>query len=453
VPSTARRARLIQVETDVRFPIEDHSEVHQIYLRDAHRTCERVEVSRQLLRHAKLLSESDSTVAEQHRFAVLDNIRVRVDDELVKQIRLTAGLEDGSLDQRFRLTLHAVFHGAQHRIRNRATMWWRVSSPFLEGPRWTTDPVEIPVLFPVWIVGMPSVTSVIYLLVCQTTRIGGLIQDQLGDLLMNIVRSDRRSRTKGASMSIVVPVAVFAFAITLTSGAQTAAPVPAPPAAAVQNNSPKVVQFKAPTIPALKAGQAMAFDLCNGTSVQPPKTDAEGLKMDNLQTPCGEQQTTSPQVSGGSPPYTFHWDSWGFPPLGMQLGQNGLLYGTPAPHIGGYQPFSVCAKDMAGHDACHEVTISEEPAPQVAAHSRAPLFLALLAGGGVAAVVAARTMNSASSSGDSAGQCDGFGSTVNSCGPCTCGSSSSCTDSPQCGGGQCFRYSEDGNQPAPFCSK
>lgn len=262
-------------------------------------------------------------------------------------------------------------------------------------------------------------------------------------------------QNKVNSIGTIVPIAVCAFAITLTSVAQQAAPAPA----AAAPNKAQNVQLKPPTIPALKAGQAMAFDLCNGNPVQTPKnfTDAVGLKMDTMQTPCGEQQSTSPQVSGGNPPYTFHWDSWGFPPLGMQLGQNGLLYGTPAPHIGDYQPFSVCAKDMGGHDDCHEVTISKEPAPQVKAHSKAPLYLGLLAGGGVAAVVAARTMNSTSSSGsgDVTGTCSGL-SPVNACGPCTCTDDGNSCNDAQCGGGadgMCFWAgpgSAVGN--APWCA-
>jgi hypothetical protein len=277
---------------------------------------------------------------------------------------------------------------------------------------------------------------------------------------MHADRSAEQPRKKAAPISSIAVVVIFAFAITLTSVAQQAAPAPAPVAAA-QNNAQKV-QIKAQTIPALKAGVPMAFNLCNGTDVTnqlPAKfTDAQGLAMDTKQTPCGEQQSTSQQVSGGNPPYSFQWSSGGFPPLGMHLGSNGLLYGTPAPHIGGYPPFQVCAVDMSGNQGCREVTIGTQPAAQqAAAHSNAPLILGLLAAGGVAAVVGAREMSSASSSsssgGDSAGQCDGFGSTTNACGPCTCGGSTSCTDSPQCGGGQCFNYAQDNNQTAPFCGK
>jgi hypothetical protein len=270
---------------------------------------------------------------------------------------------------------------------------------------------------------------------------------------MNVRSSHPRPGRKVASIAAIVPVAICALAITLTSAAQQAAPAPTPAAPSVAG--PKV-QFKAPTIPALKAGVPSAFNLCTGTPIQVGKTftDADGLKLDNQQSPCGEKQGPS-NVSGGNPPYSFQWSSGGFPPLGMHLTSNGLLYGTPAPHIGGYPPFKVCAVDMSANEDCREVTMGTQPAAQQAAtHSKAPLVIGLLGGAAVAGVVGARAISSSSSSGsgDSAGQCDGFGSTVNSCGPCTCGATSACTDSAQCGGGQCFRYSEDGNQPAPFCS-
>ncbi len=111
---------------------------------------------------------------------------------------------------------------------------------------------------------------------------------------MNVNGCDQRPRRKVALISIIVPVAVCAFAITLASVAQTAAPVPAPSV-----TGPKV-QLKAQTIPALKAGVPTAFNLCSGQPVStlPAKfTDADGLKMDNKLTPCGEQQAGSSKVA------------------------------------------------------------------------------------------------------------------------------------------------------------
>lgn len=276
---------------------------------------------------------------------------------------------------------------------------------------------------------------------------------------MNNRRLDQPHRNKVALTSRIVPVAICAFAITLTAVAQVAQPVPASSVAAVQDKAPKL-QFKAPTISALKAGVPSAFNLCSGQAVSIPAgnfTDADGMKMDA--GTCGDLSSSAPNVSGGNPPYHFQWASGSFPPLGMHLGMNGLLYGTPAkPPLGGYAPFSVCATDLSGNEDCQKVTVGTQPAQAAQAHSHAPLILGALALGGVAAVVGAKEMSKSSTgSGVSAGQCDGFSSTVNACGPCSCdpnagSGSTSCPDNPQCGGGQCFNYSSDGNQKAPFCN-
>src|ERR1700730_12669969 len=111
---------------------------------------------------------------------------------------------------------------------------------------------------------------------------------------MNVRSSHERPGRKVASISAIVPVAICALAITLTSAAQQAAPAPAPSVA-----GPKV-QFKAPTIPALKAGVPTAFNLCTNTPIQVGKnfSEADGLKLDNQQSPCGEKQGPS-SVSGG----------------------------------------------------------------------------------------------------------------------------------------------------------
>ncbi|MHB8216455.1 MAG: hypothetical protein ACYDDS_10275 [Candidatus Sulfotelmatobacter sp.] len=279
---------------------------------------------------------------------------------------------------------------------------------------------------------------------------------------MKMKRLDHCLQKKVTLLSALAPVAVCTFALVLNSAAQTAAPAPAPAQAVAKANS-SGLKFKAPSIPTLKAGVPTAFNLCNGQAIQglPAKfSDADGLKLDNAQTPCGEQVNATPSVAGGNGPYHFQMDSGSFPPLGMHLGMNGLLYGTPAPPtLGGYKPFRVCAVDLSANADCHEVTIQAQAAtPPKAAHS-AVVPLALIGGaavlGGAYAVHQMNNPSSSSGSGVSAGQCDGFGSTINSCGPCSCdpngSGSTACPDSSQCGGGQCFNYSSDGNQKAPFC--
>jgi hypothetical protein len=66
---------------------------------------------------------------------VFDNFHIRPDDEVEKHVSLTAGLENGSFDLQFRLTLHGVSHAAEHLIRDHATIWGRVAGPFVEGSR------------------------------------------------------------------------------------------------------------------------------------------------------------------------------------------------------------------------------------------------------------------------------------------------------------------------------
>jgi hypothetical protein len=224
---------------------------------------------------------------------------------------------------------------------------------------------------------------------------------------------------------------------------------------AIPGDDKNPVKFKAPKIPTLKAGAPTAFNLCNGQAVPVPGnfSVADGLKMDTGMSPCGQQANSTNQVSGGNAPYHFQWDTGSFPPLGMHLGMNGLLYGTPAPPpMGGYKPFKVCAVDISANPDCHEVTMGTQPV----AHSHAPLIFGTLALGGIAALVGAKEMsNSSTSSGSVTGTCSGL-SPANACGPCTCtDDGNSCNDS-QCGGGadgMCFWAgpgSAVGN--APWCA-
>lgn len=206
----------------------------------------------------------------------------------------------------------------------------------------------------------------------------------------------------------------------------------------------------------MKAGVPIAYNMCNGAEVKIPAkfSDMDGLKMDTQLTPCGEQQGSANMVSGGNPPYHFQWTSGGFQPLGMHIGANGLLYGTPKPHIGGIPPFQICAVDVAANQGCSQVTIANNPA--VKAHSKTPLILGTLGAAGVAGVVGARAMGSSSSSGGGteAGTCSGL-APANACGACSCTDNGTCNNpSSQCGGDVCY-WAGPGTAPgqAPFCAK
>jgi len=66
---------------------------------------------------------------------------------------------------------------------------------------------------------------------------------------------------------------------------------------------------------------------------------------------------TATNPTGGQPPYHFQLDTGiGFPPIGLSLGLNGILNGTPS--ITGTSVFSVCAVDVAGQSACSTVTMT-----------------------------------------------------------------------------------------------
>lgn len=66
---------------------------------------------------------------------------------------------------------------------------------------------------------------------------------------------------------------------------------------------------------------------------------------------------TSTNPTGGQAPYHFQLGSGvGFPPVGLSLGLNGILSGTPS--AAGVSTFSVCAVDLAGLSACRTVTMT-----------------------------------------------------------------------------------------------
>ncbi|MGA8837673.1 MAG: hypothetical protein WB538_18735 [Candidatus Sulfotelmatobacter sp.] len=277
---------------------------------------------------------------------------------------------------------------------------------------------------------------------------------------MKITRLDQRLRKKVNSILTIVPIVVCAFAIVSTSTAQSVSAVTASSPAIPGDDKPGdpvKVKFKAPTIPTPKAGVASAFNLCNGQLVRLPEgfTDADGLKMDTNLKPCGEQSSSTSQVSGGNPPYHFQWATGEFPPLGMHIGMNGLLYGTPAPPpLGGYKQFKVCAVDVSANPNCQEVKWPNEPAQQ--AHSSHAAAWALIGGAVLGGAFAVHEMNNSSSgSGDETGTCSGL-SPVNACGPCTCTDDGNSCNDAQCGGGTYGMCAWAGpGSPvgnAPFCA-
>lgn len=74
---------------------------------------------------------------------------------------------------------------------------------------------------------------------------------------------------------------------------------------------------------------------------------------------------------GGQGPYHFQLDSGvGFPPIGMSLGKDGQLVGTPAAGSGGRTyTFRVCAVDLSGSQMCGDVALTVQEAPVATAAS------------------------------------------------------------------------------------
>ncbi len=133
-----------------------------------------------------------------------------------------------------------------------------------------------------------------------------------------------------------------------TQGAATSVPtlVPGslPPAAAA-------LRFVASAPPVAVAGQRFTHSFCDPA----PATATSA---------CGPfPQTTQP--TGGSPPYHFQLGSGvGFPPIGVSLGKDGILTGTPS--TPGTYVFEVCAVDLSADQACQRVTMTVTSAQAVA---------------------------------------------------------------------------------------
>ena len=258
-------------------------------------------------------------------------------------------------------------------------------------------------------------------------------------------------------------VTVCILAQTTFCAAQAAPPPPAAAPSISTSSTPadKVKLDVSNAHPLLKPNVASAFDFCTGQEVPLPKgkfTVSKGLKLDTAQGKCGDLSgpAANSMVTGGNPPYHFQLDTMGgFPPIGMHLGMNGLLYGTPTakPPLGGWPSFAVCAVDMSGNSDCPKVQVESPTVPPH--HGANGKVLALVVGvaaiGGVAAVAA----GSKSSSGGGAvnGECDGM-SSVNACGACSCDYNTTCNVPgavAACGSGYCAVSGPNGSTGAPFC--
>ncbi|SPF42440.1 exported hypothetical protein [Candidatus Sulfotelmatobacter kueseliae] len=213
------------------------------------------------------------------------------------------------------------------------------------------------------------------------------------------------------NLGIFVLVVSFVFVAVLASVAQPIPPATPNPQAAANTpppQPPSTLRFVPPHAPAPVPGVPYAFDLCHGGAVNVPMVagsknpDWAALEKDISQNQCGGPfDTRQTRVTGTDGP--VHFDlapGYGFPPLGMHLGLNGLLYGTPKPHqrLWTQAQFRVCAVTLGGYQDCHPVPFDGAPAARNS-HAAA---IALLGGGAAAAALGAG-MAMKSSSGGSCG--------------------------------------------------
>jgi hypothetical protein len=106
---------------------------------------------------------------------------------------------------------------------------------------------------------------------------------------------------------------------------------------------PPALNFTPTSPPPGVVGQPYAFSFCNPQ----PMPIATG--------PCGFPTQSNP--IGGTSPYHFQLDSdSGFPPIGISLGIDGWLTGTPA--AAGTSPFGVCAIDLNGSQVCVDTSVT-----------------------------------------------------------------------------------------------
>lgn len=240
-----------------------------------------------------------------------------------------------------------------------------------------------------------------------------------------------------------------------------AATQPSPKGAQAQPSIPgSTVKFAVnKNLPKPVVGQPYAYSLCSGESLKVKSKDlTPSLDADLCEDPSSTlRDVSSGMISGGSPPYHFQMEPGSFLPLGLHLGLNGTVYGTPLKPPRFAQPSpTICAVDVGGNPACQTVSI-----PAVTGGSQTGKIVAAsgLAVGSAVAVglllgdALKDSANDPSGGGTVNGQCTD--SSLNpSCSPCTCPSGYgptgtnglSCSNSSQCGsGGSCFIPT------APFC--
>ena len=210
---------------------------------------------------------------------------------------------------------------------------------------------------------------------------------------MTTARRFLRPSTSVAT-SIFLPALVCLFTLASNAAAQAAPPTPASIISTSQAPPAKMNLDVSNAHPVLRPNVASAFDFCTGQEI-PIKgkfSVSKGLKLDTAQGQCGIQSGQNIKVTGGNPPYHFQLDTMGgFPPIGMHLGMNGLLYGTPTakPPLGGWKEFAVCAVDMSGNSDCPKVQVESPPVPPHHGANGKVLAVAVIGAvaiGGVAAV-------------------------------------------------------------------
>lgn len=92
------------------------------------------------------------------------------------------------------------------------------------------------------------------------------------------------------------------------------------------------------------------------TTVQAPPTFTVGTGKCTINTAC--TVTVGSNATGGTSPYYFSSDTFanGLPPLGMVVGLDGALTGTPS--VAGTYSFGVCVTDLVGNTSCKQASVT-----------------------------------------------------------------------------------------------